>query len=131
MGSNQSEGSEESEAAKPFFYRQLPGGSLIDGNVVGAAWRTARSGAQPLGVKLQLGDGAAESIAVHPKQAGGFALIAFAVLQNGENKAFLEFAHRFRVRDSALVHLHDQSFQLIFHNASLFAFADVVNVPAS
>ena len=59
---------------------------------MGAARRTARAVAQSLGVELQLGDGAAESVAVHAKLAGGFALVAFAVLENGENEALLEFA---------------------------------------
>ena len=52
-----------------------------------AAWRTAGPGSQSFGIKLKLGDRAAESVAVHAKLAGSFALVALAVLQDGENEA--------------------------------------------
>ncbi len=87
---------------------------------VSAARRTARAAAQSFGVELEFGDGAAESIAVHAQLAGRLALVALAVLQHGENELLLEFADGFGISDAALVHLHDQSFQLIFHDASLF-----------
>ena len=84
-----------------------------------AARRAPRAAAQSLDVELQLGDGAAESIAVHAQLAGGLALVALIFLQHGQDESLLEFANCFGIQNAALVHLHDQGFQLIFHNASL------------
>ena len=53
------------------------------GRVVGAAGRTAGAAAQALGVELQFGDGAAESIAMHSKLACGLALVSLVLLQHG------------------------------------------------
>jgi hypothetical protein len=56
---------------------------------------------------------------MHSELAGGAALIAFVFLQHGENESFLEFANSLRVEDVALVHLHDECFELVSHVVSL------------
>ena len=86
---------------------------------MGAARRTAPSVPQGLGVELEFGNGAAEGVAVHAKLAGSFALVSVAVLQDRENELLLEFADGFGIGNTASVHVHNQSFQLIFHDASL------------
>src|SRR5581483_8216968 len=68
-------------------------------------------------VELQLGDGAAQSVTVHAQFAGSLALIAMVSLQDGQDEAPLELADCFRIQDSALVHLGDESFKLIFHRS--------------
>lgn len=88
---------------------------------MGTAWWAARAIAKSLGIELEFGDGAAESVAVHAELTGRLALISVAVLQNGKNEFLLEFAHGFGISDTAAVHLHHKGFQLIFHDASLSA----------
>src|SRR5581483_1557814 len=68
-------------------------------------------------VELQFGDGAAQSVTVHTQFAGSLALIAVVSLQDGQDEAPLELADGFRIQDSALVHLGDESFKLIFHRS--------------
>jgi len=77
---------------------------------------------QDLHVKLEFGDGAAESVAVHAQLACGLTLVALIFLQYGKDESLLELADRFRVENPAFVHLQYQGFQLIFHSASLLAF---------
>jgi len=84
-----------------------------------ATGRASSPIAQCLGVELKIGDGAAESVAVHAQLARSLALIPVAVLQNCENELLSEFADRFGIRDTTPVHVHNQGFQLIFHDASL------------
>src|SRR5208283_1601108 len=98
---------------------RLPHGLLLHRDGVSAARGTARATAQLLDVEPELGDGTAESVAVHSQLTCGLALVPLAILQHGENKFFLELTDGFCIRDAALVHLHDQCFQLIFHSASL------------
>src|ERR1039458_5093109 len=100
----------------------LTGGFPVHRDCMGAAWRPARTVAQALGIQLQLGDGTAKGVAVHAQLARGLALVSLAVLQHRENESLLEFTHAFGIGDAVFVHLQDQSFQLIFHNASLFRF---------
>src|ERR1019366_6508926 len=97
----------------------LTGGFPLHRDCMGAAWRPARTVAQALGIQLQLGDGTAKGVAVHAQLARGLALVSLAVLQHRENESLLEFTHAFGIGDAVLVHLQDQSFQLIFHNAPL------------
>lgn len=98
----------------------------LDRSSMRTARRPSRSAAKSLGVKLELGDGAAESIAVHTQLAGSLALVAVAVLQNRQDEFLLELANGFRIRNTASVHLHHQGFQLIFHDASLSAMSFVM-----
>jgi len=90
---------------------------LLEADRAGAAWRTFDAVAELADIDLQLGDGAAESVAVHAQFARGAALVAFVLLKNGEDKALLEFPHTLGVKDVAAVHLQNQCFQLIFHDA--------------
>jgi hypothetical protein len=92
---------------------------FFDGESMGAARRTAPSVAQGFGVELELGNSAAEGVAVHAELAGSLALVPVAVLQDRENELLLEFADGFGIGNTASVHVHNQSFQLIFHDASL------------
>src|SRR5579859_90464 len=70
---------ERSELQRP----PSPHDLLIKRDRPGAAGRTLGSVAQLANVNLQLGDGAAESVAVHAQFAGGAALVAFIFLKNG------------------------------------------------
>jgi hypothetical protein len=87
-----------------------------------AARRTPHAIAEQSDVNLQFVDGAAQRIAVHFELTRGSALVTFVFLQDSEDKSFLEFPDSFGVKDVALVHLHDERFQLIFHGGSLFLF---------
>src|SRR5271165_6554299 len=98
---------------------QLARGFLLQRDGVCAARRTAGSSAQFFDVQLEFGDGPAESVAVHAELTRGFALVPVTVLQHAKNEFLLEFTDGFGISDAALVHLHDQSFQLVFHSASL------------
>jgi len=100
----------------------LPRRLLIQSHRPGAAWWTPRSVAQLPNIDLKLIDRAAERIAVHAQFAGGSALVAFIFLQHGQDEAFLELPHTFRIQNVALIHLQNQGFQLIFHvGLSLFS----------
>jgi hypothetical protein len=92
---------------------------FIQGHRTGAAWRTFNSIAELADVDLKLGERPAESVAVHPEFARGAALVALVFLEDGEDKTFLEFTHSLGVENVAFVHLQNQRFQLIFHDASL------------
>lgn len=98
---------------------RLPRHLLLHSQRAGTTWWTARTIAQLPHINLELGDGAAEGVAVHAQFAGGAALVAFVFLQDGKDELLLEFADRLGIQDVAFVHLHDQSFQLIFHGVSL------------
>ena len=56
---------------------------------------------------------------MHSQFPGRPALVSFVLLQDGENEFLLEFTNGFRIKDVALVHLHDQGFKLISHGVSL------------
>ena len=51
-----------------------------------AAWRTLHAIAQLAHVNLELGDGAAQRVAVHAQFARRAALVALVLLQNGQDK---------------------------------------------
>jgi hypothetical protein len=61
-------------------------------------------------VDLELGDSAAERIAVHAQLARGAALVAFVLLQYGEDETFLELADTFRIKNIAAIHLQNEGF---------------------
>jgi hypothetical protein len=56
---------------------------------------------------------------VHAEFPGCPALIPFILLQYGQDKPLLEFAYCLGIEDVALVHLHDEGFELISHGISL------------
>jgi len=92
---------------------------FLHGDGAGAAGRALDAVAELADVDLQLGDGAAEGVAVHAQFAGGAALVAFVLLQDGQDETFFELAYAFGIQNIAAVHLQDKRFQLIFHDASL------------
>src|SRR5579864_6166961 len=47
------------------------------------------------------------------------ALVAFILLEDCENKTLFEFPYTFRIKNVAAVHLQNECFQLIFHDAVL------------
>src|SRR5271165_1020902 len=96
--------------------------ALVVGRETGAAWRATRTGPQHSYVKIQFRNGAAERVTVHAQLPGRLTLIALVFLQHGHNESLLKFADGFRVENSALVHLQNQGFQLVFHSASLYEF---------
>lgn len=70
-------------------------------------------------VKFIEADLAAERVTVNAEQASGARLVALGAVQHALNKFFLEFVHGFVKKDSAIHHLPDQIFQLIFHDRTL------------
>src|SRR5580704_253415 len=72
-------------------------------------------------VDLQLRNRSAQCVAVHAEFARGTALVPLIFLQHRQNELLLEFAHGFRIKDVAAVHLHDECFELISHGISLSA----------
>jgi hypothetical protein len=98
----------------------LAHGLLLHRDWARAARRALGAIAQLADVNFQFADGAAEGVAVHAQFARGAALVALVFLKDGKNEALLEFAHAFGVEDVAFVHLQNECFQLIFHDASLF-----------
>ena len=108
---------------------RLTGDFPVHCDRVGAARRPARTVTQAFGVQLKFGDGAAQGVAVHTQLARSLALVALAFLQHRENESLLEFTHAFGIGYAVFVHLQDQSFQLIFHKASLFCFGKATNEP--
>ena len=85
-----------------------------------AAWRPLNAIAQLAYINLQFRKGAAQGIAVHAQLASGAALVAFILLEDSDYEPLFEFANRLGVENIALIHLHDQCFQLIFHGGALF-----------
>jgi hypothetical protein len=108
----------------------LPRSLLIEGDGAGAARRTFHALPELPYVDLQLGNGAAERIAVHAKLTCRPALIALVFLEHRQNEALFEFTHALGIKNVAFVHLQNECFQLIFHDAFLFSF-DVVARTAS
>src|ERR1700734_1781388 len=68
-------------------------------------------------IDLQFSNGPAQSVAVHVELARGAALVAFILLQDGEDKPLLELSHALGIKNIASVHLQDERFQLIFHDS--------------
>lgn len=56
---------------------------------------------------------------MHAQFTGGAALVAFVFLEDRENEAFFKFTDGLGIKDVALVHLHDEGFELILHGLSL------------
>jgi hypothetical protein len=100
----------------------LAGSPLVEAQWTGAPGRPSRAVAQDFYVEFQLGNSAAERIAVHAQLACGLTLVTLVFLQHGKDESLLELADSFRIKYPALVHLQYQGFQLVFHSASLFTF---------
>ena len=98
---------------------ELPYDLFFQGDGAGATGRTLDAVAELANIDLQFADGAAQSIAVHAQFSCGSALVAFILLENCQDEAFLELPNSFGIKNIAAVHLQDKCFQLIFHNASL------------
>lgn len=64
---------------------------------------------------MQLGDGAAESVAVHAERLRGFALVSLVMGQHFDEKALFEFADGFVVGNATGVHLGHKVIQFPFH----------------
>ncbi len=73
--------------------------------------RPAQSAADLAGVDIELGQRAAERIAVHPELDGGFALIALMLGEDFEYVTPLELPYGLGVGDPGAVHLCDQAIQ--------------------
>ena len=99
--------------------RVLADDLFLQGDRAGAAGWAFDAIAELANVDLQLADGAAQGVAVHAQFARGSALVAFVFLEHGQDEALLEFTHAFGIKNIASVHLQDERFQLIFHDAFL------------
>jgi hypothetical protein len=95
--------------------RRLADDFLFQRYRAGAAGWALYAVAELADVDLQLGDGAAERVAVHAQFAGGAALVAFVFFEDGQDETFFEFSDAFRIKNIAAVHLQNECFQLIFH----------------
>src|SRR5277367_1976829 len=74
--------------------------------------RTLQPPANLCRIKLQLGNGAAERVAVHAQLAGRLALVAPVPRQHLQNEALLELTHPFGIGDAARLHVCYQTIQL-------------------
>ena len=107
----------------------LAGGALIVSREAYAAWGPASPGTEGADVELEFGNGAAQGIPVHAELPCGLALVATVFLQDGQDEPLLEFAHGLGIEDSALMHLKDECFQLVFHSAPLADWLGTAAVP--
>ena len=99
---------------------KLTRGLLFQESWPGTAWRTLSAIPELSHIDFELRDGAAESISVHPEFARSAALVASVFLEDGQYKALLEFTYRLGIKNVALVHLHNEGFELIFHGGLSF-----------
>ena len=82
-----------------------------------AARRTLEAGGTNLcRIDGQLGNGAAERVAVHAQLLGSFALISPVMRQHFDKKAPFELPHRLVVGNAAGVHLRHKVFQFTLHS---------------
>ena len=68
---------------------------------------------------------AAQSIAMHAQLTRGLALIAMVALQDVQYEPLLKFAYCLRIQNATFVHLSNESFELVLHNASLSSFLTI------
>ena len=61
------------------------------------------------GVEVELGEGAAERVAVHAEFVGGLALVSLVLRKHFEDVAFLELANGIHIGDTGAVHLRNES----------------------
>ncbi len=81
--------------------------SSVQSDGAGAARRTFRIGAHGTNVNFEFLHSAAERVAVHTHLAGGFALVAVVLFEDGHDETLLEFAHGLGIKNIASVHLKD------------------------
>jgi len=70
-------------------------------------------------IELVFIDLAAQGVTVNAKNFGGAGLVAVRTVQNALDEALFEFTDRFVKENTALHHLVDETFQLIFHDGTL------------
>ena len=99
---------------------KLTRGFLFHESWPGTAWRALSAIPELSHIDFELRDGATESISVHPEFTSGAALVASVFLEDGQYKALLEFTYRLGIKNVALVHLHYEGFELIFHGGLPF-----------
>jgi hypothetical protein len=69
-------------------------------------------------IHAELGECAAERVAVHAEFFSGFALIAAMTRKNLEDVALLKLAHRVGVDDTSGVHLENEIVEFAFQSRS-------------
>lgn len=97
--------------------------TLADGGALGhegafAHYRAAHAVADLRGVHVELGEGAAQRVAMHPQLGGGLALVALVLREYLEDVAFLELPHGIRVGNTGTVHLGDQGVQFALQGST-------------
>lgn len=97
----------------------LAGDPFVESCRAGTTWRAPAAIAELTHVKLELGNGAAQGVAMHSQLPRSAALVALVFLENSCNEALFEFSDRFGIKNVALIHLVYECFQLIFHRISL------------
>ena len=70
------------------------------------------------GTSVELGEGAAQRVAMHPQLGGGLALVALVLRQHLKDVPFLELPHGIRIRDAGAVHLRDQGVQFALQGST-------------
>jgi len=99
---------------KAVWFRERPSALanslLLESDGTGTARGATGSVAEEANVNFEFGESTTEGVAMHAEFAGGAALVAFIFLENGEDEALFEFADCLRIKDVALVHLHDEGF---------------------
>jgi hypothetical protein len=72
---------------------------------------------------------------MHPQFSRGLALVAAVFFEDRDDEPLFEFAHSFGVENSALLHLLDECFELVFHldlqSSSFFGFQAAGDLPNS
>src|SRR5437016_14594523 len=102
---------------------KLTGGFLLQlfkRNWFLAAHRSPQTFAELPHVQFKLGNGAAESIAMHSQFPRCLALVPLVLLKNIHDEALLKFPHSFGIKNPAVVHLRDESFELVLHRSLTF-----------
>ena len=102
--------------------RRLTGAGNVLNAWTLAAGRPAHAVADLRGVHVELGQGAAEGVAVHAEFFGGLALVALVLRQNFKDVALFELTNGLRVRDAGAVHLRDQTVQFALQGYSSLQF---------
>src|SRR5712692_2011048 len=80
---------------------------------------SARVAAVTVRIELVLVDLTAQRIAVDAENFGGAGLVAVCAVQDVFDKTLFKFADRLVKQNTALYHLIDEPFQLIFHDGTL------------
>jgi hypothetical protein len=95
-------------------------GNILNAWTFAAGW-AAHSIADLRGVHVELGQGAAEGVAVHAELFSGLALVALVFRQHFEDVALFKLTNGLRVRDTGTVHLRDQTVEFALQGYSSLA----------